>query len=246
MAGNFGLTFIPKEVSKISVVTDTTELMFIELLPEWLEDISSANEQVLSLLENKKNDEHTLLKMPETPIDYMVANSMQNMLTCGDSGADLIMELKTIILNFLNFYRKSIKDTQYLSSLPFVPHKEELINIWKKIKSNPNISDHRVSQLSKENYLHEKTLNRNFRKLFDQDVSSFVQEHCMNKGYHLITNTRINIDDIAMELGYKESSSFNRAFKRRFKTAPQSFRNIKSKSSLSENEKKLSANDNNR
>jgi len=112
----------------------------------------------------------------------------------------LIMELKTIIFNLLNLYRKAIKENEYLDELPFVPHREELINIWYKIKSNPNIRLNSVAQLGKTSYMSERTLYRNFKKLFDKELSSFLQDECLNRGFHLIISTNYSIDDIAMEL----------------------------------------------
>ena len=225
--GTYGLFYLPQGIHEVRLEKCIAESIHFEFLPSWLDDLALTNEHIDALVRYTHKGNGSGIIMPAAPIDYMVRHYLTEILTCNETGADLLMELKTCILNLLNIYRKAIKEKELLSRLPIVPYREQLLNIREKIKANPNIHLHSVLQLGKENYLHAKTLNRNFRKLFNTDISSFVHQQCMDKGYHLITATENSIEDIADELGYRDVSNFYRAFKRRFNVAPISLRAVK-------------------
>ena len=225
-SGKYMLVYLPAGIHQVHLKKGITESLHFELGPSWIDDLAATNENVDALLENLKGGSKDPITLPIADIDYVVMHNLTEMLRCKECGADLLMEIKTVIGNLLNLYRKAIREIDYLGQLPIVPHHEQLLRIWNKIKTNPNIHDHSVTQLVRENYLSAKTLTRNFRKMFEADIVRFVQDECMRKAYHLITSTKKPVEEVAIELGYSDVSSFSRAFKRRFNAAPQSIREL--------------------
>ncbi len=225
--GRYGLFYLPEGKQDIKFNTGLTESIHVELLPSLLEDLTTASKHIRILTENMSVARKKGMMLPTSVIDYPVRHQLTEMLSCNEAGNDLIVELKTAILNLLNLYRKSIKEEEALSKLPWVSNKQQLLDFWSQIKSNPNIHMHSLSRLSRESHLHMKTFNRSFRKLFSTDLSAFVYEQCMNKAYHLIINSDMSLEEIADELGYSELSSFSRAFKRRFDISPIILRTLK-------------------
>jgi AraC-like DNA-binding protein len=67
------------------------------------------------------------------------------------------------------------------------------------------------------------TLNRHLRHA-GYSWRNMVQEHRMNAATRLLKNSKRDIADIALSVGFAESASFVRSFKRHFGTTPGKFR----------------------
>ncbi|MBS1597453.1 MAG: helix-turn-helix transcriptional regulator [Bacteroidetes bacterium] len=223
-SGSIGLHYVPKGTQEFFFPKGSPELIYIELESNWIRDIAYNNEHIWKIFQAAQLGDKDGVQAEPVVIDYLFNQIISNIKNCRETGIELQVELKVQMLELLNLYRKAIKEKKIMSSLCPSPHKEALLNIWQKIKSNPNIQLHKLSILSKQNFMHQKTLSRNFKRLFSVDLHSYVLDQCMQKGFHLISTTTRKIRDISSELGYKETNSFNRAFKKYFSVSPRALR----------------------
>jgi len=217
------LEYFPRGNVGLDLPKGVVELMYFELGADWIRDIAYNNAAVWKIFQAASTRENKSLRAAEVPISYMIKQIISEIKTCKEIGMGLDIELKVQILEFLNAYRKGLPENKVVDVLS-TPYKEMLLNISDDIRSNPNIHRHNLSSLSKKNYIHQKTLSRNFKKLFCVDLHTYVLRECMKKGHHLIITTARKVDDIARELGYKEPNSFNRAFKKHFSFPPKTLR----------------------
>jgi transcriptional regulator GlxA family with amidase domain len=67
-------------------------------------------------------------------------------------------------------------------------------------------------------------LQRLFKKETGVRLGEWLGEQRLQRAAHLLANTYLSIKEITHAVGYEHTSSFNRAFERRFLQAPAHFR----------------------
>lgn len=81
-----------------------------------------------------------------------------------------------------------------------------------------------VSSLSMRYGISRPTLKRHFRIHFNMGVHQFITIRRLEKAAQLILMDKKTINDAAMLVGYKDASSFGRAFKLQFGITPLELR----------------------
>jgi AraC family transcriptional regulator of arabinose operon len=89
------------------------------------------------------------------------------------------------------------------------------------ISHNPTVD---VSTLARLVNLSPSRLQHLFRENLGMAIRDVVAEQKLQKAARLIVFTDMRIKEITFELGYEHSSSFVRAFRKRYRTAPQTYR----------------------
>jgi AraC family transcriptional regulator of arabinose operon len=89
------------------------------------------------------------------------------------------------------------------------------------IAENPTVD---VSTLAGLVNLSPSRLQHLFRERLGMGIREVVAEQKLNKAARLIVFTDMRIKEITFQLGYEHSSSFVRAFRKRYLTAPQTYR----------------------
>lgn len=225
-ADTMGLFYIPSGAHAMHLQQGLVESLHIELEPEHVEELTedwNGQEELMSMV-NTASEKGLLFQRAD--MNYMIKAVIERMRATQKIGSLLKLEFRSCIAELLKLYLHEVEENAHAVPLTSAMHKdqEKLVRIWRSIKTNPNIHLHHLNELARQYYLHPKTLSRNFGKLFGSNLRDFVQEQCMKKGYFLITTTGRNINEIAEELGYLETKSFNRAFQRQFNITPQSLR----------------------
>jgi AraC-like DNA-binding protein len=222
----YGLIYLPTGINKAWFEAGTAESLHMELEYTWLEEMAESSGEIAELMNRVMTASNEGKMLQPAMLDYNVQETLSTIRHSTETGGYLLMEFKTGILKILMQYGKAIKDQDHFSGLPPAPDKDRLVDIWETVKADPHIR-HTLSKLAKQNHMHEKTLSRHFRRLFNISLSAYVQEQCMARAYFLITTTRRPVAEIANDLGYTEISNFNRAFKRYYNVSPQSLRTVK-------------------
>lgn len=78
-------------------------------------------------------------------------------------------------------------------------------------------------------YLSPYHFHKLFKKEFGIPLKLFIQNYKMERAFQLL-NGEENIADISLRLGYKNYETFSRAFKRRFRLAPEVLKTLLAKS----------------
>ena len=74
------------------------------------------------------------------------------------------------------------------------------------------------------------SFKRKFSELFQDSPADYLRKQKLARAAQLLTSGNLRISDIVFDCGFESISSFNRAFKKQYKTSPSSFRQ-----SISEN-----------
>jgi AraC-like DNA-binding protein len=222
----YGLIYLPASINKAWFEAGAAESLHMELEYTWLEEMAESNQEIAGLMHRVMTASNEGKMLQPAILDYIVQETLETIRHSRETGGYLLMEFKTGILKILTQYGKAIKDHDFFSRLPPAPDKDRLVHIWETVRADPHIH-HTLSRLAKEHHMHEKTLSRHFRRLFNISLSTHVQEQCMARAHFLITTTQRPVIEIANDLGYTEISNFNRAFKRYYNVSPQSLRTVK-------------------
>ena len=77
-----------------------------------------------------------------------------------------------------------------------------------------------LQQLTRKFYINSFKLKHGFKQLFSNSVMKYVDENKMNYARTKLQQGRVDITDVADELGYKHYNNFSTAFKKRFGYSP--------------------------
>jgi len=107
-------------------------------------------------------------------------------------------------------------------------HERRLRQVVEMIEAEPASS---IRDLASKVSLSAEHLQRLFKRQTGVQLGSLVVERRLQKAAQLITLSNLSIKEIAHAVGYQHSSSFVRAFQRRFGQSPRNFREQDSKGS---------------
>jgi AraC-like DNA-binding protein len=77
-----------------------------------------------------------------------------------------------------------------------------------------------LQQLTRKFFINSFKLKHGFKKIFNNSVMKYVDEHKMNYARTMLQQGGANVTEVADELGYKHYNNFSTAFKKRFGYSP--------------------------
>lgn len=89
-------------------------------------------------------------------------------------------------------------------------------------KSLPSVPP--ISQLARELYVSERTLSRHVRRATGKSTSGLVQSVKLRRARTLLENSRMTIEQIAAEVGYRDATALRRLMRRTAGASPRQFR----------------------
>lgn len=81
-----------------------------------------------------------------------------------------------------------------------------------------------IHELIRDFKLYETKLRQGFKQEFGLTIADYISEKRLDNAAELLKNTDLQIQQIASKVGYKDISTFNRAFSNKFKTTPSAWR----------------------
>ena len=84
---------------------------------------------------------------------------------------------------------------------------------------------HKIHELALRLQLSPSHLQHLFKQHTGFQLGHFMLESRLLKAASLLENSDMSVKEIAVAVGYEHTSSFTRAFERRFHIAPRSYRN---------------------
>lgn len=84
-------------------------------------------------------------------------------------------------------------------------------------------TDLRAATVAEKQELSMSTLRRLFKKYQAQSYNGYIKEVRLKKAFELITKEGYRVQQAMYTTGYKYKSTFNKAFKRKFKHPPHHF-----------------------
>ncbi|MBX3255417.1 MAG: helix-turn-helix transcriptional regulator [Chitinophagaceae bacterium] len=156
------------------------------------------------------------------PMTFDIAGIINEVRSCTRTGSfhRLCLEIKILQLLLLQF-------EQYHNMIVHLPSKQNLHpDDVEKIKLAKNILDDSynnpptIKQLSQLVGVNESKLKAGFKTMFNTTIHSYVLKLRMDKANQLVKAQNLQVQEVAMELGYKNPSHFSAAFKKHFGFLP--------------------------
>ncbi len=85
-----------------------------------------------------------------------------------------------------------------------------------------------LTELAEELHYDFAWLSREIKSRTQKTYTQLVQEKRMSQAAYLLKNTEINIEEIALKIGYENISYFHRLFSKTYNMTPKKFRDINS------------------
>ena len=132
--------------------------------------------------------------------------------------------LKGKVYELLSLYFNPTEATD-VAECPFLVDEENVRKIrnakkivLERMTNPPNLQD-----LADEIGLSLKKLKEGFKQLYGSTVYQFILDHKMNHARQLLGSGSYNVNEVALQLGYSNSSHFIDAFKKKFGTTPKKY-----------------------
>lgn len=141
---------------------------------------------------------------------------------------NLLLNLKSIsrtksLLRLLEQFLRACYNTIHPSYISI--DEERIADIKKRIAHYiENDVDFSLESIAQEMYISTSYLSRMFNKIENLNYKDYILNLRLAKACHLLTTTNQTVEEIALHCGYRESSSFSRAFKSRHLLSPMNYR----------------------
>jgi AraC family transcriptional activator of pobA len=137
---------------------------------------------------------------------------------------DLIVSHIEVLLNYANrFYGRQFI-TRKAANHDLLTRMEQLLNLYFDKKESLNKGLPTVDYLASELNLSPRYLSDMLRSLTGQNGQQHIHEKLVEKAKEYLTTTNLSIAEIAYQLGFEHSQSFNKLFKKRTALTPLEFR----------------------
>ena len=89
-----------------------------------------------------------------------------------------------------------------------------------------------IEELSRQYLINQTTLKNVFKSVYGTSIAAHIKEHRMRQAAYMLTESNMNIAEIAQAVGYDSQSKFTTAFKAYFKVLPREYRKNKTKQNI--------------
>ena len=184
-----------------------------------------------------------MLKDEETPLRAFIINSLKsnnsNSSYMHFKVAD-VLPIQNLVENLIWTLIKGTSNKRKINSftmglifLQLMDYTDRLVlydkeeqTILKVLKyADENYRDGSLTELASSLHYDFSWLSREIKRKTGKTYTEIVQEKRLSQASFLLTNTDMNISDIANRVGYDNVSYFHRLFKKRFNMSPYKYKN---------------------
>ncbi|MBI9041772.1 AraC family transcriptional regulator [Lutibacter sp.] len=132
--------------------------------------------------------------------------------------------IKGKIFELLSYYFSTHTDNE-TEHCPYIANEETVSKIKhaKQIIIEEMNNPPSLNELAKKVGLNIKKLKTDFKEFYGDPVFTFLLNYKMELAKKLLQEQQLNVNEIAVHLGYSTSSHFIAAFKRKYKITPKQF-----------------------
>lgn len=131
---------------------------------------------------------------------------------------DLVIESK--VLEILSTIFAQLVDAQRGVYQPLSSKQLRLITTARQLLVNDLAYPWTVRELARKTGLNEKSLKSGFKQQFGQPIFRYLQNERLLRAKHLLEQTDCRVIDVALQVGYANSSHFAYLFRRQFGLSP--------------------------
>ena len=218
------LNYLPSFKLNTCIKKNTVEEFFVvkifpDLLLQQLHDCDDSNPLVNFC---KRKDPFVTLDTPHV-IKPAIYQCIHDYLNCPYTGALGAAYKDNIILNLFIHQLASFTGATYEPEdvgTRFSRADIDLLNDIKTYLDQHYLEVGSLQELTRKFCINSFKLKHGFKKLFSNSVMKYVDEHKMNYARTKLQGGRVDLTDVADELGYKHYNNFSTAFKKRFGYSP--------------------------
>ncbi|UFH32508.1 helix-turn-helix transcriptional regulator [Chryseobacterium sp. C-71] len=144
--------------------------------------------------------------------------------TIDDFSQDVILSHIEVLLNYSNRFYKRQFITRKAVNNDLLSKIEELLNVYFDKESGLNQGLPTVEFLATELSLSPRYLSDMLRSLTGQNAQQLIHEKLIEKAKDYLTTTQLSVAEIAYQLGFEHSQSFNKLFKNKTNQTPVQFK----------------------
>jgi len=132
--------------------------------------------------------------------------------------------IKGKVYELLSYYFSTTTENSN-ESCPYIANEETISKIKhaKQLIIKEMTNPPSLSELAKEVGLNIKKLKSEFKEVYGVPVFTFLLNYKMELAKNLLLEQQLNVNEIALQLGYSTSSHFIAAFKRKYGITPKQF-----------------------
>ena len=175
---------------------------------------SYSTNETLHLSQEEKDTIISIFKMIETELNSRI----------DDFSQDVTISQIALLLNFANRYHKRQFITRKAINNDIIQKLEIYLDDYLNGSKSLNKGIPTVHSLGNQVGLTPSYLSDMLRSLTGRNAQQFIHDKLIEKAKELLSTTDLSISEIAYQLGFEYSQSFNRLFKSKTKLSPLEFR----------------------
>lgn len=135
-------------------------------------------------------------------------------------------ELAARIHVHLNLMRRTPKDVPEEPPAPVLPANPDavLVNAAKRLIADNLAALPSLSEIARSVGTYREKLSQLFREQTGMTVFAFIREERIRRGVQLLRETEIDVQDIALLIGFNNAGNFSTAFRERMGVTPSAYR----------------------
>lgn len=141
-----------------------------------------------------------------------------------DLSQDVIISQIELLLNYCNRFYKRQFITRKASSGDLLQKLEEILDDYFNTEKSLVQGMLTVQYLAEQLNTSPGYLSDMLRNLTGQNAQQHIHNKLIDKAKELLSNTNLTVAEIAYQLGFEQSQSLNRIFKKKLKISPLKFR----------------------
>lgn len=218
----YNLFYIPENIRHQAWFKKGFYISFhIDFSPEYLEWLATKHHELKDVKERLSEHSVKGVQQHYAPITPLIRNMIDEIMyrsPLEEPEKSTFTEIrgKELLLKY-------VQDTPINKAIISRNSKELMNNLISYINDHLDYP-HSIRSLSRRYSLSETALRRQFMQYTGQTIGRFLLDKRMEKAMELLVTTTLPVRDIAMQVGYYDFSSFDRAFVREFGHSPGYYR----------------------
>ncbi|TFB32128.1 AraC family transcriptional regulator [Pedobacter alluvionis] len=135
---------------------------------------------------------------------------------------DVVIAYVDLLLSYCNRYYNRQFITRKINSSEMLVRVEQILNVYFENANNKGLPT--ANDLAQELNLSTKYLSDCLKQITGQTTQQLIHEKLIEYAKDLLTTTELSVSEIAFQLGFEYSQSFNRLFKNKTSKTPVEYR----------------------
>ncbi|RKR80698.1 AraC-like DNA-binding protein [Mucilaginibacter gracilis] len=217
----YRMYYVPQMKNEITFRKGNYSCIYVSYQHSYLKELTDRHNKLQSLFDYVMQPGEAIRSLASGKINAKIKSSLLNLTRtyANIKEQDLMIYVHLRELLFYHIRRHNTLDDLALMD----SHTDRIAALENYIDENLTKPLH-IETLIKLCNVNRTDFYKLFKSHFGESPYQFIQNHRIEWAMILITTTGESIGQIAWKVGFKDISSFNKAFKNRYKSSPNTFR----------------------